>query len=117
MKASIIQIAEFVAWSIDLVMVAVVAFGTIVTVSALVAGVFKREQLPGHVREIWMRYAAWILLALEFALAADLIDTIVAPSWEEVGQLGAIAGIRIALGYFLGRDIAEYREVQSEGSL
>jgi len=114
MGSWIVHIAQLVALGIDLVMVTVVAVGTVVTFVALVAGIAKGERLPGHVREIWLRYAAWILLALEFALAADLIDTVVAPSWQEIGQLGAIAAIRIALGFFLGRDIAEFREMQSQ---
>ena len=67
-------------------------------------------------RQIWLHYAAWILLALEFALAADIIRTIVGPNWDEIGQLGAIALIRIALSYFLGRDIeeVEHSEVVAE---
>ena len=114
MQSAIVQLAELIARAIELVMLAVISVGTLVTVAALIKGLIKGERMPSHVREIWMRYAAWILLALEFALAADLIDTIIAPTWEEIGQLGAIAGIRIALGYFLGRDISEYSEAQSE---
>jgi uncharacterized membrane protein len=109
-EETIVRLAEVVASAIDVVMIVVVAFGTIVTVVALILSLSRGERLPGHVREIWLRFAAWILLALEFALAADLIDTVVAPNWERIGQLGAIAGIRIALGYFLGRDISEYEE-------
>jgi uncharacterized membrane protein len=29
-----------------------------------------------------------LLLGLEFALAADLIGSIVSPTWEDIGQLG-----------------------------
>jgi len=54
---------------------------------------------------------AWIVLALEFALAADLIRTIVAPGWVEIGQLGAIAAIRTGLSWFLSRD---FEEVEKE---
>jgi uncharacterized membrane protein len=48
------------------------------------------------------------------ALAADLIETVIAPTWQQIGRLGAIAVIRIALGYFLGKDIAQYREEPSK---
>ena len=91
-------------------MVAIIAVGSVHTLWRVGDRLFRREALATAVREIWLHFAAWILLALEFALAADLIETVVAPSWEEIGQLGAIAVIRIALGYFLGRDIAEIRE-------
>jgi uncharacterized membrane protein len=50
-----------------------------------------------------------LLISLQFALAADLVSTAVSPSWNDIGQLGAIATIRIALGFFLGRDIEALR--------
>jgi len=106
--------AGIVAWVIDLIMLGVLAIGSVRAVIAVVRCLSKGEGLAPGIREIWLHYAAWILLALEFALAADLIDTVVAPSWREIGQLGAIAGIRIALGYFLGRDVGEYRELKSK---
>jgi uncharacterized membrane protein len=56
-------------------------------------------------KEVWLKFAATIVLALEFALAADIADTAVAPTWRDIGQLAAIAGIRTFLNYFLERDI------------
>jgi uncharacterized membrane protein len=95
-------------------MVTVVAAGSLRAVLSVVNCLRKGEGLTTRIREIWLHYAAWILLALEFALAADLIDTVIAPSWEDIGQLGSIATIRIALGYFLGRDISEFHETEPE---
>lgn len=61
-------------------------------------------------REIWLRFAVWIALSLEFALAADLIRTAIAiPTWASIGQLAAIAAIRTALNFFLARDMEEFR--------
>lgn len=59
-------------------------------------------------REIWLRFAIWILLALEFALAADIIRTAIAPTWDEIGKLGAIAVIRTGLNWFLAKDIESF---------
>ena len=59
-------------------------------------------------REIWLRFATWILLALEFALAADLVRTAVAPTWDDISKLAVIATIRTMLNYFLAKDIAEF---------
>ena len=58
-------------------------------------------------REILVRYGRWLVAGLTFQLAADIIATSVAPSWQEVGQLGAIAVIRTFLNFFLERDLAE----------
>jgi uncharacterized membrane protein len=57
--------------------------------------------------------AQWLALALEFQLAADVLETAIAPEWSKIGQLAAIATIRTALNYFLTREGRELtREVQ-----
>ena len=59
------------------------------------------DELMG--REIWLKFATWILLGLEFALAADLLRTAVAPTWEDIAKLAVIAAIRTMLNYFWRR--------------
>lgn len=54
---------------------------------------------------IWVRFASWIIISLEFALAADIVDTAITPTWNDIGQLAAIAAIRTGLNYFLERDL------------
>ena len=56
----------------------------------------------------------FLALGLEFQLASDILTTAVAPSFEEIGKLAAIATIRTALNYFLGREIAEERRQLTE---
>jgi uncharacterized membrane protein len=51
----------------------------------------------------------FLVLGLEFQLAGDVLRTAVAPSFTEIGQLAAIATIRTALNYILGREIARER--------
>src|SRR5680860_782828 len=64
--------------------------------------------------QIWLKFATWILLALEFALAADILRTAVAPTWEDIWKLAVIATIRTMLNYFLAKDIAAF-EAQDPG--
>jgi uncharacterized membrane protein len=63
-------------------------------------------------RDIWLRYARWLVAGLTFQLAADIIETSIAPTWDDIGRLGVIAVIRTFLNYFLERDLAEMRERQ-----
>ena len=58
-----------------------------------------------HVR---LTLGHYLVLALEFQLASDLISTAIAPTWEHIGQLAAIAVIRTGLNYFLIREIGEH---------
>ncbi|MGN6687404.1 MAG: DUF1622 domain-containing protein [Actinomycetales bacterium] len=52
----------------------------------------------------------FLALGLEFQLASDVLRTAIAPSFEEIGKLAAIAAIRTALNYFLAKEIAEEKE-------
>ena len=60
--------------------------------------------------------ARFLSLGLEFQLAADILGTAVAPSWAQIGKLGAIAVIRTGLNYFLAREMKE-EEVAVGGEL
>ncbi len=46
-------------------------------------------------------------IALEFLIGADILKTAISPSWEEIGQLGAIVGIRTVLNFFLSQELKE----------
>lgn len=60
-----------------------------------------------------LAFGRFLVVALEFQLAADIIGTAFAPSWEQIGQLAAIALIRTFLNYFLNREIrSEQKELK-----
>lgn len=65
-------------------------------------------------RETWVRFGRWLIAALTFQLAADIIGTAIAPSWQEIGKLGAIAVIRTFLDFFLERDLADVRSADAQ---
>jgi uncharacterized membrane protein len=54
-----------------------------------------------------LRLGSWWALALEFQLGADILSTTIAPSFAELGKLGAIALIRTFLNYFLSQELLE----------
>ena len=56
----------------------------------------------------------FLALGLVFQLASDILTTAVAPTLEEIAKLAAIAAIRTALNYFLGKEIAEERRQLAE---
>ena len=55
--------------------------------------------------DVRLKLGRWLAVALEFELAADILRTAVAPTWNEIGQLAAIAVLRTALNYFLQQEI------------
>lgn len=54
---------------------------------------------------IRIRLGRWLSLGLEFELAADILLTAVAPTWDEIGKLASIIVLRTVLNYFLQREI------------
>src|SRR6185436_352974 len=42
-------------------------------------------------RDVYLSFARWLVLALEFELASDVLRTAVSPTWADIGELGAIA--------------------------
>src|ERR1700761_5439255 len=104
MDAIVETAARWVALGCDAATIAVIAWGAIL---ALWRVILTWRGKTGHPikRDIWVRFAGWIALALEFALAADISRTALAPTWDQIGQLSAIAAIRTFLNLFLTRDI------------
>ncbi|MEH2512432.1 putative membrane protein [Nitrobacteraceae bacterium AZCC 1564] len=113
MKEWLVFSTEVSATVIDAIALLVVVVGTI---EAAIGGFQLMFSSPtGHEkRAVWLRYARWLVAALTFQLAADIIETSIAPSWDDVGRLAVIAVIRTLLNYFLERDLDEVRDRQRE---
>ena len=68
---------------------------------------FLRRGLRQDIKlEVRLSLGRWLALGLEFALAADILRTAVAPTWRDIGQLAAIAVLRTGLNYSLELEIA-----------
>lgn len=94
---------------IDAMAFVVIVIGTI---EAFYSGLkLMLSSASGHERrDVWLRYARWLVAGLTFQLAADIIETSITTSWEALARLGAIAVIRTFLNFFLERDLADVRE-------
>jgi uncharacterized membrane protein len=53
-----------------------------------------RTASHGVRKAIWRRLGVWLLIGLEFELAADIIGSVISPTWQDIGELGAIAVVR-----------------------
>ena len=99
------QIANGVALTLEAFVVLIIAGASIRAFVQTVPLLFKDHLAAEDRHDIWMRFGTALLMALEFTLAADLIRSAISPSWDAIGKLAAIAAIRIALNFFLARDI------------
>jgi len=101
-----------VALGVEFGAVIVVAFGSAQAVIALIGAIATGTADSMRGRGIWLKFATWILLALEFALAADIVRTAVAPTWDDIWKLAVIAVVRTMLNYFLAKDIAAFSRLE-----
>jgi uncharacterized membrane protein len=83
----------------------------VIGLGMMLAGLrLTRGSFPPMARDftdVRLTLARFLAIALEFQLGADILSTAVAPSWEAIGKLAAIAVIRTALNYFLSREMQE----------
>ena len=99
------EFASNIALGIEVVAVLVVAFGALEAMLGLVRTLPPRKATLARRKDVWWRFGAWLILGLEFELAADIVRSVIAPTWLEIGQLAAIAVIRTFLNYFLVKDL------------
>lgn len=104
MEQTLRILASSSALVLETIVALIVMYGALEAIWRMIGHLLNREGNWSR-RLVWMQFAQWIILALEFALGADIIRTAVAPTWDDVGKLAAIAAIRTGLSYFLERDI------------
>jgi uncharacterized membrane protein len=103
-------VTKYAVVIIDAMALIIVVVGTVEAFFTGLRAAFRAPTANRQLRQVWLRYGRWLVAGLTFQLAADIIGTSIAPTWQEVGQLGAIAAIRTFLNFFLERDLAEIRD-------
>jgi uncharacterized membrane protein len=106
---------DFVIPIVELMGAAVIVLGVVIAFTTYALSELRvRPVAYEHVRLLLGRFLA---VGLEFQLASDILGTAVSPTFDEIGTLGAIAGIRTALNYFLAREIEKAQEMEKKGML
>ena len=83
----------------------IIALGFLIAASQFVRTLSLRQST--NFTAVRLLLARYLALALEFQLGADILSTAIAPTWQEIGKLGAIAVIRTALNFFLSKEMQE----------
>ena len=85
------SIARVIAVSLEAAAVLIVTLGAIDALVKVFAALVRRTATHGDWKVVWRRFGVWILMALEFELAADIVRSVLSPTWQDIGQLAAIA--------------------------
>lgn len=108
-EGTIIWLVQWLKLGIETIGALLVGVGVVVSVVQLLRQ-FAGDH-PGDFTSTRLTLARYLALALEFQLGADILSTAIAPSWEQIGKLGAIAVIRTGLNHFLFLEMKSERKV------
>lgn len=108
MEGLFLNATHFIASSLEGTAAVLIAVGALETIYLLIKFGFSKHEKHNPRREAWINFARWLLLGLEFSMAADIVRSAIAPSWTSIGQLAAIALIRTFVSFFLERDVELY---------
>lgn len=86
----------------------IVIWGIILSLSQFVLKeIFNRKKSIEKNEAIRLVLGSYLVLSLEFFIAGDIVKTVITPSWDSLGMLGAIVVIRTVLSFFLTRDLSK----------
>ena len=114
---SMIKILHILSIVIGSIGVAVIVWGVILTVSRLLKLEIKRLRQVSVYREresLRHQFGSYLLLALEFMIAADIIATFTHPTLKDIAFLGGIVAIRTVISYFLEKEIEKFNPTEAE---
>lgn len=111
-EAAVRSVVQWLKLGVEAVGASIIGIGILVALRSLLHMAWHRELTS--FTAVRLSLARYLALALEFQLGADILSTAIAPSWEQIGQLGAIAVIRTLLNFFLSREMKEEQSSVAE---
>ena len=100
------QAVLFLEIFLEIIAILIIAFSALITLQRLLKfGSRVGTSATGEV--IRLKFGLSLALALEFLLAADIVATAISPSWDIIGKLAAVTGVRTFLNFFLQREVQE----------
>ena len=98
------SITKYLASAVEILAAIVIGIG-VVQFLFRYARYLVAKQKRESTSAIRVRFGSTLTLALELLLGADILATAIAPTWDDIGKLAAIAVLRTALNYFLEREL------------
>ena len=108
---SITEIFEFLILAMSTVAVLVLICGVMKATVKFVKNEISHADKASVLRTIKNELGAYVLFSLEILIAADIVESIIKPTFEDIGKLAALVVIRTVISYFLGKEIDQ--EIES----
>ncbi|WP_242491853.1 DUF1622 domain-containing protein [Miniphocaeibacter massiliensis] len=88
---------------VKLISVIVLLVGLASYLKDLFINILKKDSK--QIKIIKNKLGGIVLIGLEILIIADIVETIISPTFRDIGLLGAIVIIRTAISYFLNKEI------------
>ncbi len=101
-------IIHYLSLAIGIAGISVITWGSVISfiqVVRLEVRGMQGEKVCGKREHIRHHLGTYILMGLEFLIAADLIRTVIRPTLQELAVLGSIVAIRTVISFFLNKEM------------
>lgn len=99
---------------ISLLGVVVIAYGGVRSLHQIFMLIFYDKFDTNYIR---LKFGDTVVLGLEFMVGADIVGSLIAPDYYNLGLLGILVIIRTVLSYFLNLELQQLSLKQREEAL
>lgn len=100
------NLINIVSFSLNIIGALITIWGILVSLFGFLKKEILQQAEAVQLNEtVRIKLGSYLVLALEFFIAGDIVKTIITPTWQSLGILGAIVVIRTILSYFLTKDL------------
>ncbi|HRU50102.1 MAG TPA: DUF1622 domain-containing protein [Candidatus Absconditabacterales bacterium] len=113
-----IPFGHYIEFLLEIIIAIIYIAGIVILILGFIKSLFKfiktifkkNTDSYGHENEIRMFLGTYTLLGLDFIIIADIIHSVINTEIQQLYSLGIIVIIRIAIAYFLGKELKEIKE-------
>ncbi|MFM2487730.1 DUF1622 domain-containing protein [Enterococcus avium] len=99
--------------ALDAISIFIILYGAIFSFIKLIQSRSEQDYSSVHKNKCIKAYlGSYILLSLEFLIVADIIESIINPTFQDIIKLAMIVLIRTMISYFLNKEISEFSDEQ-----
>jgi len=114
-----INILHSISLGIGMAAILIIIWGVflmLVRLIVLEVSRLKKHSIYYERESLRHQLGSYLLLGLEFLIAADIIRTVTHPTLQEMAVLASIVVIRTVVSYFLDREIATFKSPDKKSS-
>lgn len=106
MRSFVVYVSAWAVTVFHLLAILVISVGIIKAMFIYFKDALLGQNAREAIKESRLELGHSFSLGLAFLIGASIVNTTVAPTWNDIGQLAAVIAIRTILNYFLLREMA-----------